>query len=164
MNWNNPLKIRMIHTANMNNSPDPSAMLNQWFIHICCMNSANTHVQTNEIFVKYVKMEKVIYELKQSIENRNNSYSKYEQLTRSKRYVEPVVYSYLLYELSKHTCNKNTLETCKNPRPTSGWSELTKSCTTSTMNFHIAYFSWTPQNNARLKLSCKFGVSKCNPC
>ena len=26
--------------------------------------------------------------------------------------------------------NKNTLETCKNPRPTSGWSELTKSCTT----------------------------------
>ena len=23
------------------------------------------------------------------------------------------------------TLNKNTLETCKNPRPTSGWSELT---------------------------------------
>ena len=59
--------------------------------------------------------------------------------------------------------NKNTLETCKNPRPTSGWSELTKSCTTSTMNFHMAYFSWIPQNNARLKLSCKFGESKCNP-
>ena len=60
--------------------------------------------------------------------------------------------------------NKNTLETCKNPRPTSGWSELTKSFTTSTMNFHMAYFSWIPQNNARLKLSCKFGESKCNPC
>ena len=60
--------------------------------------------------------------------------------------------------------NKNTLETCKNPRPTSGWSELTKSCTTSTMNFHMAYFSWIQQNNARLKLSCKFGESKCNPC
>ena len=59
--------------------------------------------------------------------------------------------------------NKNTLETCKNPRPTSGWSELTKSCTTSTMNFHMAYFSWIPQNNARLKLSCKFGESNCNP-
>ena len=59
---------------------------------------------------------------------------------------------------------KNTLETCKNPRPTSGWSELTKSFTTSTMNFHMAYFSWIPQNNARLKLSCKFGESKCNPC
>ena len=60
--------------------------------------------------------------------------------------------------------NKNTLETCKNPRPTSGWGELTKSFTTSTMNFHMAYFSWIPQNNARLKLSCKFGESKCNPC
>ena len=62
-----------------------------------------------------------------------------------------------------YKCNKNTLGTCKNPRPTSGWSELTKSCTTSTMNFHMAYFSWSPQNNARLKLSCKFGESKCNP-
>ena len=60
--------------------------------------------------------------------------------------------------------NKNTLETCKNPRPTSGWSELTKSSTTSTMNFHMAYFSWIPQNNAKFKLSCKFGESKCNPC
>ena len=58
--------------------------------------------------------------------------------------------------------HKNTLETCKNPRPTSRWSELTKSCATSTMNFHIAYFSWIPQN-ARLKLSCKFDESKCNP-
>ena len=61
------------------------------------------------------------------------------------------------------TYNKNTLETCKNARPTSGWSEFTKSCTTSTMNFHMAYFSWIPQDNARLKLSCKFGESKCNP-
>ena len=26
--------------------------------------------------------------------------------------------------------NKNTLETCKNPRPTSGWRKLTKPCTT----------------------------------
>ena len=80
------------------------------------MNSANTHVQTNEIFVNYVKMEKVIYELKQSIENKNDSYSKYEQLTRSKRYVEPMVYSYLLYELSKYTCkNKwNLCELCQN--------------------------------------------------
>ena len=60
--------------------------------------------------------------------------------------------------------NKNTLETCKNPRPTSGWSELTKSCTTSTMNFHMAYFSWIPKNNAKFQLSCKFGESKCNPC
>ena len=60
--------------------------------------------------------------------------------------------------------NKNTLETCKNPRPTSGWSELTDSCTTSTMNFHMAYFSWIPRNNAKFKLSCKFGESKCNPC
>ena len=59
--------------------------------------------------------------------------------------------------------NKNMLETCKNPWPTSGWSELTKSCTTSTMNFHMAYFSRIPQNNPRLKLSCKFGESKCNP-
>ena len=56
------------------------------------------------------------------------------------------------------------LETCKNPRPTSGWSELTKSCTISTLNFHMAYFSWIPQNHARLKLSCKFGESKYNPC
>ena len=47
--------------------------------------------------------------------------------------------------------NKNTLETCKNPRPTSGWSEPTKSCITSTMNFHMAYFSWIPQDNARLR-------------
>ena len=31
------------------------------------------------------------------------------------------------------------------------------------MNFHMAYFSWIPQNNARLKLSCKFGESKRNP-
>ena len=61
-----------------------------------------------------------------------------------------------------HKANKNTLETCKNPRPTSGWNEPTKS-RTSTMNFHMAYFSWIPQNNARLKLSCKFGKSKCNP-
>ena len=38
-------------------------------------------------------MEKVIYELKLYIENKNNLYSKYEQLTRSKRYVEPVDYS-----------------------------------------------------------------------
>ena len=59
--------------------------------------------------------------------------------------------------------NKNTLETCKNPRPTAGWSELTKSCTTSTMNFQKAYFSRILQNNARLKLSCKIGESKCNP-
>ena len=66
--------------------------------------------------------------------------------------------------LCHDTKNKNTLETCKNPRPSSSWSELTKSCTTSTMNFHIAYFSWIPQNNTRLKLSCKFGESKCNPC
>ena len=55
------------------------------------MNSVNTHLKTNEIYVNYVEMEQVIYELKQSIESRNNSYSKYEQLT--KRYVEPVVYS-----------------------------------------------------------------------
>ena len=74
------------------------------------MNTANTHVKVNEIYVKYVKMEQVIYELKQSIENRNNSYSKYEQLTRSKRYVEPVVYSYLLYELSKHTCKNKVMK------------------------------------------------------
>ena len=58
--------------------------------------------------------------------------------------------------------NKNTLETCKNPRPTSGWSELPKSCTTSTLNFHMAYFSSIPQKNATLKLSCKFAESKCN--
>ena len=59
--------------------------------------------------------------------------------------------------------NKNTLETCKNSRPTSGQSELPKSCTTSTMNFHMVYFSCIPHNNSRLKLSCKFGESKCNP-
>ena len=68
------------------------------------------------------------------------------------------------YDMEYIKIKTNTLETCKNPRPTSGWSELTKSCTTSTMNFHVAYFSWIPQNNARLKLSCKFGESKCNPC
>ena len=44
------------------------------------------------------------------------------------------------FNTSKPGFNKNTLETCKNPRPTSGWSELTKSYTTSTMNFHMAYF------------------------
>ena len=33
---------------------------------------------------------------------------------------------------------------------TSGWRELTKSCT-STMNFHMAYFSWIPQNNAKFR-------------
>ena len=70
----------------------------------------------------------------------------------------------LVQNMKANKENKNTLETCKNPRPTSGWSELTTSCTTSTMNFHKAYFSWIPQNNARLKLSCKFGESKCNPC
>ena len=70
----------------------------------------------------------------------------------------------LLLFLTKLYLNKNTLETCKNPRPTSGWIELTKSCTTSTMNFHMAYFSRIPQNNAKFKLSCKFGESKCNPC
>ena len=32
------------------------------------------------------------------------------------------------------------------------------------MNFHMAYFSWIPQNNARSKLSYKFGESKRNPC
>ena len=58
---------------------------------------------------------------------------------------------------SKCLRNKNTLETCKIRRPTSGRSELAKSCTTSTMNFHMMYFSWIPQNNASLKLSCKFG-------
>ena len=62
-----------------------------------------------------------------------------------------------------HYDYKNTLETCKNPRPTSGLSELPKSCTTSTMNFHMMYFSWIPQNDVKLKLSCKFGESKCNP-
>ena len=36
----------------------------------------------------------------------------------------------------------DTLETCKNPRPTSGRSELPKSCKTSTMNFHMMHFSW----------------------
>ena len=60
--------------------------------------------------------------------------------------------------------DKNMLETCKNPRPTSGRSELPKSCTMSIMNFHMVYFSWIPQNNARLKLCCcKFGESKCSP-
>ena len=54
---------------------------------------------------------------------------------------------------SNSNSNSNTLETCKNPRPISSWSELTKSCTTSTLNFHMAYFSWIPQNNARSKLS-----------
>ena len=29
---------------------------------------------------------------------------------------------------------------------------------------HMAYFSWIPQNNARLKPSCKFGESKCDSC
>ena len=60
--------------------------------------------------------------------------------------------------------NKNTLETCKNPRPTSCWSELTKSCTTSTMNFHIVYFSWIPQNNASVNehLDFKPTWSICN--
>ena len=31
------------------------------------------------------------------------------------------------------------------------------------MHFHMAHFSWISKNNARLKLSCKFGESKCNP-
>ena len=79
----------------------------------------------------------------------------------------------LLYQLFLENTNiklapdqiddKNALETWKNPRPTAGWSELPKSCPTSTMNFHMAYISWIPQHNARLKLSCKFGESKCNP-
>ena len=51
---------------------------------------------------------------------------------------------------SKCLRSKNTLETCKNSRPTSGRSELPKSCT-STMNFHMVYFSRIPQNNASLK-------------
>ena len=37
-----------------------------------------------------------------------------------------------------------------------------QSCITSTMNFHMVYFSLIPQNNASLKLSCKFGESECN--
>ena len=37
-----------------------------------------------------------------------------------------------------------------------------QSCITSTMNFHMGHFSWIPQNNASLMLSCKFGESKCN--
>ena len=81
-------------------------------------------------------------------------------------YIGSQIMHICIYSISNIQCifNKNTLETCKNPRPTSGWSELTKSCTTSTMNFHMAYFSWIPQNNAKFKLSCKFGESKCNPC
>ena len=59
--------------------------------------------------------------------------------------------------------NKNTLEKFKNPRPASGRIEHPKSCTTSAMNFHMLYFSCIPQSDARLKLSCKFGESKCNP-
>ena len=51
----------------------------------------------------------------------------------------------MIWKLTHKSQNKNTLETCKNPWPTSGWSKLTKSCTTSTMNFHMAYFSWIPQ-------------------
>ena len=74
------------------------------------MNSANTHVKTDEMYVNYVEMEQVIYELKLYIENKNNSYSKYEQLTRSKRYVEPVVFSYLLYEFSKYTCKNKVMK------------------------------------------------------
>ena len=58
----------------------------------------------------------------------------------------------------RHVVNKNTLETCKNPRPTSGRSEHPKSCT-STMNFDKVY----PQNNAKLTLSHKLGESKFNP-
>ena len=49
---------------------------------------------------------------------------------------------------SKCLRNKNTLETYKNHRPTSGRSELLKSCTTSIMNFHMVYLSTIPQNNA----------------
>ena len=58
---------------------------------------------------------------------------------------------------SKCPRNKNMLETCKSPRSTSARSELAKSCTTSTMNFHMMYYSWIPKNNASLKLPCKFG-------
>ena len=50
----------------------------------------------------------------------------------------------------------------KTLQPTLGWSELPKS-SPSTMNFYMVYFSLIPQNNARLKLSCKFGESKCKP-
>ena len=48
--------------------------------------------------------------------------------------------------MANYVIYKNTLETCKNPRPTSVLSELPKSCTTLTMNFHTVYFSWIPQN------------------
>ena len=85
-------------------------------------------------------------------------------ITKQGTYVNKCVKSSNWTKFHCSSLNKNTLETCKNPRPTSGWSELTKSCTTSTMNFHMAYFSWIPQNNAKFKLSCKFGESKCNPC
>ena len=37
-----------------------------------------------------------------------------------------------------------------------------QSCITSTMNFHMVYFSLIPQNTASSKLSCKFGESECN--
>ena len=59
--------------------------------------------------------------------------------------------------------NKNTLETCKNPRPTSGWSELT---VMHNINYEFPHgiFFMNSTNNARLKLSCKFGESKRNPC
>ena len=65
-------------------------------------------------------------------------------LRRSRAHYDVIVMSYILvpadypksiglhYSTESHNqhvnslYNKNTLETCKNPRPTSGWSELTK--------------------------------------
>ena len=67
------------------------------------------------------------------------------------------------YDVIVMTSYMNTWETSKNPRPRSGRIELCQSCTIWTMNFHMAYFSSIPQNNARLKPSWKFGESKYNP-
>ena len=62
---------------------------------------------------------------------------------------------------SKYLRNKNRLETCKNPRPTSARGEFP---IMHNINYEFPHgvFFINSTNNASLKLSCKFGESKCN--
>ena len=57
--------------------------------------------------------------------------------------------------------NKNTLETCKNPRPVS--VSASKVMHNISYGFPRSAFFITSTKNAWLKLSCNFGESKWNP-
>ena len=68
------------------------------------------------------------------------------------------------FRISQHSMNMiSTVTRTRLRRVKTLGQHHSKLCTTSTLNFHVMHFSQIPWNNARLKLSCKFGESKCNP-